>query len=155
MFQREAFIFLSAPGSMTPSHTDPEHNFLLQVRGTKEMSVGRFPDGRTEQLVLEDAVVGGHRNVSWEPAAQQPFPLGPGDGVYVPPHAPHLVRNGPTASVSLSITFRTATTEQAGRVHALNARLRKLGLSPHPPGRDAGRDRLKATASRALSRLSR
>jgi hypothetical protein len=155
MLRREGFIFLSAPGSMTPSHTDPEHNFLLQVRGTKEMSVGRFPDERTEQLVLEDALLGGHRNVSWEPTGQQPFPLEPGDGVYVPPHAPHLVRNGPTASVSLSITFRTASTEQAGRVHALNARLRKLGLSPHPPGQDPVRDRRKAAAARALSRLRR
>src|SRR5690606_1937042 len=29
MIRREGFIFLSAPGSVTPSHTDPEHNFLL------------------------------------------------------------------------------------------------------------------------------
>ena len=34
MLQREGFIFLSAPGSITPSHVDPEHNLLLQVRGT-------------------------------------------------------------------------------------------------------------------------
>ena len=44
MTEREGFIFLSAPGSTTPAHTDPEHNFLLQVRGPKEMNVGAFPD---------------------------------------------------------------------------------------------------------------
>jgi hypothetical protein len=32
MLDRFGFIFLSAPDSTTPSHTDPEHNFPLQVR---------------------------------------------------------------------------------------------------------------------------
>ena len=44
MLQREGFIFLSAPNSVTPSHTDPEHNILLQIRGRTEMTVGVFPD---------------------------------------------------------------------------------------------------------------
>lgn len=153
MKQREGFIFLSAPGSVTPSHTDPEHNFLLQVRGTKLMSVGSFPDARTQQLALEDTLGGGHRNVAWEPTDQLPFDLEPGDGVYVPPHAPHFVNNGPTASVSLSITFRTPNTEQVQRVHALNARLRRLGLKPRPPGQHEALDRRKAAAARALGRL--
>ncbi len=35
MRRRKGFLFLSAPNSVTPSHFDPEHNFLLQVRGSK------------------------------------------------------------------------------------------------------------------------
>lgn len=153
MLQREGFIFLSAPGSVTPSHIDPEHNLLLQVRGTKQMNVGSFPDAATKQLVLEDTLGGGHRNLSWEPVGQQPFALAPGDGVYVPPHAPHWVQNGPTASVSLSITFRTSGTERLRRVHAMNARLRRLGLSPRPPGEREASDRRKAACAAALGRL--
>ena len=153
MLEREGFIFLSAPGSMTPSHTDPEHNFLLQVRGTKQMSVGRFPDPDTEQLALEQALGGGHRNVSWEPRDPVTFDLAPGDGVYVHPHAPHWVRNGDSVSVSLSITFATPASSRHRRVHAINARLRQLGLSPAAPGRRPRVDRLKLAAAGALGRL--
>jgi hypothetical protein len=156
MTGREGFVFLSAPDSTTPSHIDPEHNFLLQARGTKNMVVGRFPDPKTEQLELEQTFgKGGHRNIQWEPVDPQTFHLEPGDGVYVPPHAPHLVKNGPTPSVSLSITFQTATNEQAIRVHAFNSQLRRLGLSPAPPGRRSGIDRQKAVGQRALNRLRR
>jgi cupin superfamily protein len=155
MAVREGFIFLSAPGSVTPSHTDPEHNFLLQVRGTKRMHVGRFPDPETEQLALEDALGGGHRNVEWEPVDPVVFDLEPGDGVYVYPHAPHWVKNGEAVSVSLSITFATAALERSKRVHSLNARLRRLGISPRPPGQRPQVDRAKAACSRTLGRLRR
>lgn len=153
MVERDGFIFLSAPGSMTPSHTDPEHNFLLQVRGTKQMNVGRFPDERTEQLALEQALGGGHRNVEWEPAAPVAFDLQPGDGVYVHPHAPHWVQNGDEVSVSLSITFGTPASQETRRVHAINARLRRFGLSPTPPGRRKRLDRGKAAGVKAMGRL--
>jgi hypothetical protein len=156
MTVREGFIFLSAPNSMTPSHIDPEHNFLLQVRGSKDMTVGEFPDAETEQSELEQTFgKGGHRNITWEPANPRTFHLQPGDGVYVPPHAPHLVKNGPTPSVSLSITFQTPANERAIRVHAFNSRLRRLGLSPTPPGQRSWVDRRKAASQRTLTRLRR
>ena len=153
MTSREGFIFLSAPGSVTPAHTDPEHNFLLQVRGTKQMNVGRFPDSDTQQLALEQTLGGGHRNVECEPHDPQTFRLDPGAGVYVQPHAPHWVNNGPAASVSLSITFQTQDNQRAIRVHSLNARLRRLGISPTPPGQRPALDRLKEACARALARL--
>jgi hypothetical protein len=152
MVEREGFIFLSAPGSMTPSHTDPEHNFLLQVRGTKQMNVGRFPDADTEQLALEQALGGGHRNVGWEPKDPVAFELQPGDGVYVHPHAPHWVRNGDEVSVSLSVTFATPASQETRQVHSMNARLRRLGLSPTAPGRRPRLDRGKAAGLRAMGR---
>jgi quercetin dioxygenase-like cupin family protein len=155
MIQREGFVFLSAPGSVTPSHTDPEHNFLLQVRGTKQMTVGRFPDERTRQLELEDHVSGGHRNIEWMPVEPQVFDMQPGDAVYVPPHAPHWVQNGDQASISLSITFRTPATERVARVSSINARLRRLHLNPRPPGSNEQVDRAKAAVSKALGRLRR
>ncbi len=156
MSAREGFIFLSAPKSMTPSHTDPEHNFLLQVRGEKDMNVGEFPDGDTRQLELEQTFGGGgNRNIQWEPSNPQKFNLQPGDGVYVPPHAPHWVENGPEASVSLSITFQTPANKRAISVHAFNARLRRLGVTPAPPGRRPAVDVQKANCQRVLRRLSR
>jgi hypothetical protein len=154
MTRREGFIFLSAPGSVTPSHLDPEHNFLLQVRGTKDMHVGRFASAAHEQSELERYYHGGHRNIDRLPETAETYNLVPGRGVYVPVHAPHWVANGPQASVSLSITWYTPAVDRAGRVHAFNGRLRRLRLDPRPPG-DGGADHAKAFLQRSLSRLKR
>ena len=140
MTLQEGYIFISAPNSMTPSHVDPEHNFLLQIRGTKEMHVGRFDDTVEEQLQLERIYLGGHRNLSQEPDSAHCYALSPGDGVYVRPDAPHFVRNGPDPSVSFSITWRTPSTARASRVHRTNGRLRKAKLTPGAP-RPLGRPR--------------
>jgi len=158
MRQREAFIFLSAPNSVTPSHVDPEHNFLLQVRGTKQMHVGRFADPATEQRELERIYFGGHRNIEQPPAEDECYELAPGDGVYVRPDAPHYVVNGPGTSVSFSITWRTPQTRHAARVHRANGHLRRLRMKPQAPGADPRRDRAKAgfvVAATAAARAGR
>jgi hypothetical protein len=141
--QREAFLFLSAPNAVTPVHFDPEHNFLLQIRGQKSMTICPFPDHRSEQSELERYYDGGHRNLDAVPSEGETFSLEPGNGVYVPSFMPHWVQNGPKASVSLSITFRSRSSLQAERVHSINARLRQLKFSPPPPGTSAIRDRAK------------
>jgi ribosomal protein L16 Arg81 hydroxylase len=153
MIQREGFVFLSAPGSVTPSHIDPEHNFLLQIRGIKEMTVGEFPDERTRQLEIEQRASGAHRNLTYKPTDPELFRLEPGDAVYVPPHAPHWVQNGEEASVSLSITFRTPVTERVARASSLNARLRRLRLDPKAPGENETVDRAKASVSKTIGVL--
>jgi hypothetical protein len=155
MTRREGFIFLSAPNSTTPAHVDPEHNFLLQIQGMKTMVIGRFPDERSEQLELERHYAGGHRNMDAMFDAPEEFELAPGEGVYVPVHAPHLVRNGSEPSISLSITWRTEATERAEKAHVANARLRRLGLSPSMPGRRPGADHVKALAARSLQGIQR
>ena len=147
MLQREAFIFVSAPGAITPSHVDPEHNFLLQIRGTKTMNVGTFADPAVEQAELERIYGGGHRNIEQLPDTVTPYVLQPGDGVYVRPDAPHFVLNGEEASVSLSITWRTAVTKRTARVHRANGRLRRLRVAPVAPGQRPGVDRVKAAAA--------
>ena len=152
---REGFIFLTAPNSMTPAHVDPEHNFLLQIRGDKVMHTGDFPSEEIKLATLEAFHSGAHRNIDWEPTGHKPFPLAPGDGVYMPVAKPHWVTSGPEVSVSLSITFRTPATERAARLWATNNRLRKLKLAPKAPGASDRGDKVKDTAARALSRLRR
>ncbi|MEX2108318.1 MAG: cupin domain-containing protein [Solirubrobacterales bacterium] len=151
---REGFIFLSAPNSTTPAHTDHEHNFLLQVRGSKQMNIGHFADPKAEQLHVEK-MFAGHRNMDQLPDDPTAYELGPGEGVYVPPNAPHWVVNGPEVSVSLSITFRTPVTERGGVVHSVNRRLRKLKLSPRPPGEHLASDKAKFAVHRTLKSLRR
>ena len=152
MVRREAFLFLSAPNAVTPAHFDPEHNFLLQIRGVKEMNVGRFRDAAAQQRELDRYHDGGHRNLEAVPEDAETFVMHPGGGVYVYPWAPHWVRNGPAVSTSLSITFRTRQTEQAERVMRFNARLRRLRLSPRPAGSSSTGDRVKAGLQALIER---
>ena len=47
MTRRAGYLFISCPASTTPMHFDVEHSFLLQVKGTKHVSVAvvrRRPD---------------------------------------------------------------------------------------------------------------
>jgi Cupin superfamily protein len=151
---REGFIFLSAPNSTTPAHTDHEHNFLLQIRGSKEINVGRWRDSAEEQEQVE-RMFAGNRNMDKLPFDPTAYDLQPGDGVYVPPNAPHWVQNGPGVSVSLSITFRTPVTERGAIVNIINHQLRKLHLTPTPPGEHLATDKAKLAAYRAAQKLKR
>ena len=148
MRQREAFVFISAPAALTPLHFDPEHNFLLQIKGLKTMHVCEFPDDEWRERELTRYYAGGHRNLEARTPELEAFELVRGRGVYVPPFAPHWVQNGPEASVSLSITFRTRASQRDEYVRVFNGRLRRLGLHPVSPGRRALRDRVKAETVR-------
>jgi len=155
---REGFIFISAPNSVTPSHIDPEYNFLLQTRGTKEMVVGRHASSEAELETVERYYGGAHRNIDLTPENAQTFEMNPGDGVFVPLHAPHLVRNGPEPSISLSVTWSTEESKRVAALHSVNARLRSLHLSPAAPGARPAVDRVKLSgylAARSAARAAR
>jgi cupin superfamily protein len=148
--RKEAYIFISAPNSVTPSHIDDEHNLLLQIRGSKDMVVGDFPDRETRESEIERYYGGGHRNLPDLPTDATTFHMEPGDGIYVPIHAPHMVKNGPAVSISFSITFYTKKSEQIRGIYSMNARLRRLRLNPRRPGDHPISDRAKATAWEAM-----
>ena len=157
MLHREAFIFLSSPGSVTPFHMDPEHNILLQIMGTKTMTV--FP-ARDEELVpaqkSEDFHGGGHRNLAWKDgfkARGKAMTLMPGEAIHVPVKAPHFVENGPTVSVSLSITWRSERSVAEGELHGFNALLRKRGLPVGAVSATPERQGLRRLAYRIMRKL--
>lgn len=159
MLHREAFIFLSSPGSVTPFHMDPEHNILLQIDGEKAMTV--FPAG-DEALVSgelsERFHAGGHRNLPWEEAHRgkgTEYSLVPGDAILVPVKAPHFVRNGPEVSVSFSITWRSDRSVAEGELHSLNAGLRRMRLPRGTVGTRPERKVLRRLAYRVMRRLRR
>lgn len=158
MIRREGFIFLSSPGTVTPFHLDPEHNFLLQIRGSKTVSMwdrdDRFvlPDSELEKFYA--AFV--HRNLPWRDVFQTTawvVPLEPGQGLHFPVAVPHWVKNGPEVSISFSITFRSQSSHARELLYRANARLRKLGLSPRPPGESVLLDKTKQAAFAALLQL--
>ncbi len=160
MRTRRAFIFISSPGSVTPYHIDHEYNFLLQIRGTKQMTI--FDPSVLPEQAIERFYRGEHRNLVFDQShagSSKTFELAPGDGVHVPVNAPHYVLNGPQASVSFSITFRTPEGDRRSAVYQVNDRLRRFGLQPRPVGRTALVDRAKylgyALYERAQKRLGR
>ena len=157
MLKTQGFVFVSSPGATTPYHFDPEHNILLQLSGSKRMTV--FPAGNDRfapDRVHEAYHTGGARELAWDDAFLAhgtPFELAPGQAIFVPVMAPHFVRNGPVPSISLSITWRSEWSYAEADARALNKWLRGLGLSPAAPGRWPASNRGKARAWRVLRRL--
>mgnify|MGYP001609745558 CR=1 FL=1 len=139
MLTPQGFVFISSPGSITPFHFDPEHNILLQLRGTKVMNVWPAGDERfAHRREHERYHTGGHRNLPWEAGyegGQQAVLLAPGDAVLMPVMAPHYVANGDAPSISLSITWRSEWSYRESEAHAANAALRRMGLDPAMPPR--------------------
>lgn len=146
---KQAFIFISSPGSVTPYHIDQEHNFLLQIRGQKTMHVWD-PDDRVAmpEEAVEATVFGqnAHRNLPWQESFRErgeAYTLTPGDGVYVPVHSPHWVKNGDAVSISLSITYRSSWSRRYVGLFAINAKLRSLGWRPSAVGKHRVIDAIK------------
>jgi len=145
MVSRDASIFCGSPGSVVPIHCDRHHNVLLQLAGVKEVGVGWFDDPSRQAAEIERNF-GRHLNLEVAPDRSEVHTLGPGEGIYLPPYTIHWVRCGPEPSTALSASFATSTSVQAERVHACNARLRRLHLTPVRPGVSPTRDRAKAAA---------
>lgn len=154
MLSRRGFIFVTSPGGITPAHMDPEHNILLQVRGSKTMT--QFPVNDTRYVadeLHEFYHTGGPREIPWRETLATggtAFTINPGEGLYVPVMAPHFVRNGPEPSISLSITWRSEWSYEEADARAFNSVLRRAGMQPRRPGRWPERNRGKALAWRAL-----
>ena len=157
MLNREAFIFLSSPGSITPFHMDPEHNILLQIKGEKVMTV--FPAGDDQLVPAEQSEAfhaGGHRNLVWREDFRgrgTAVTLRPGDAIHVPVKAPHFVENGADVSVSLSVTWRSERSVAESELHGLNAVLRRRGLPVGRIGTRPERQGMRRLAYRLMRKL--
>lgn len=157
MLKPQGFIFVSSPNAVTPYHFDPEHNILLQLRGSKVMT--QFPAGDARfapDETHEGYHTGGHRNLVWRDelaAGGTEWPLKPGEALFVPVMAPHHVRNGPEVSISLSITWRSDWSFAEADARAFNSVLRKAGMRPRAPGRFPAQNKAKALAWRVVRKL--
>lgn len=158
MHRKEAFIFLSSPGAVTPFHMDPEHNILMQVRGAKTMHVYPSKDYSIVSPEQHEAYhEKGHRNLAYREEfdrAATAFEMRPGDAVYVPVKAPHRVKVAGEVAVSFSITWRSRLSDAEARVHHVNHALRGFGVRPRPPGEAPAVDAVKVLAHRVLSKLN-
>ncbi len=143
---RSGYLFISCPASTTPMHFDAEHSFLLQLRGTKQVSVAAFQNDQAKlRCELEDYTDGKQCDFQAMQAASEDFRIDPGLGVYLPSYIPHWVETEAGVSVSFSIPFYTRYSQRAEGVYRVNSWLRKARLSPRPLGEFAPLDATKAT----------
>lgn len=148
MRHRVGFIFVSSPNSVTPAHFDIEHSLLMQVRGSKVVSFGHFLREEDRRHEVERYWDGSHGRIENLPPELASYQLIPGRGVYIPPIAPHWVHNGPAVSLSVTLTYFTRATERENMIEAFNAKLRRLRMTPRPPGHSVTSERFKVAAMR-------
>jgi hypothetical protein len=157
MQKLQGFVFVTSPGGVTPYHFDPEHNILLQIRGSKVMT--QFPAGDARYApdeVHEGYHTGGARELKWRDellAGGTEFPLSPGEALFVPVMAPHFVKTGPLSSVSLSITWRSDWSFAEADARAFNGILRRIGFKPASTRRWPASNKAKAMGWRVLRKL--
>jgi hypothetical protein len=154
MRRRTGYLFITAPASNTPMHFDPEHSFLLQVRGVKHVSVAAFEDDSIRQRELDHYYDAEECDFAAMEEVAEDFRLDPGVGVYLPSFVPHWVTTEAGISISFSIPFYTEFSERAESVNRINRRLRKMRMSPRGPGRSEPVDRVKAASFDLWGKLS-
>ena len=142
-----ANLLVGSPGAVVPVHFDRHHNFLVQVSGTKRVSVADHDDPVIDREI--EHCFDADENPRVLPLHAETFELAPGDGIYLPPYAFHWVEGGTDVSVAVSCEVRTTTSIRTQLAHECNARLRRLRLHPRAPGRSEQVDRAKAAAMRA------
>jgi hypothetical protein len=148
----EMLVFVTSPRRITPFHFDAEVNVLVQIHGRKTLWVCG-PDDRS---VVAETDIENYYGISitsgsYKPhaeAAATAFDLVPGDAIHIPTHSAHWVRNLDEVSVSLSLNFELPRATCAD-VYLANYYLRRLGVTPRPPGRSKMADTLKASAIQA------
>lgn len=149
-------VFMASPHVVTPYHIDHDHNFLCQITNEKVVWLWN-PDDRENlsELEIERFYFGNTGAAQYRPDLQhhaQEFHLRPGDAVYHAPLAPHLVKNGPNVSVSVSIAFANAALDRRARIYQANRVLRLIGLKPPPPGRSRVLDKVRSGAIGMLNK---
>ena len=153
MRRRTGYLFITAPASTTPMHFDPEHSFLLQLRGVKHVSVAAFEDDSVRQRELDRYYDERDCDFAAMERVAEHFTMDAGVGVYLPSFVPHWVQTEAGISISFSIPFYTAYSERAEYVNRINHRLRSLHLSPRGPGHFEPVDRVKAASFELWGKL--
>jgi len=156
MRRKEVIIFITSPNRVTTYHIDSECNFLLQIRGKKEISVFQ----NTDREVLPEEEIERFWTVDKNAAYYKPelqshadvITLEPGNGVHIPVNSPHWVQNGNNISISVSINYSSWNWDYAN-VYCFNYYLRKrFGLNPTPPFKYPLLDNLKRPVGGAILR---
>ena len=159
LYAPRADIFVSSPGATTPFHLDEEHNFLLQIRGSKRLSIADgFDPAVLESERLRSFFQGNGELAPYAGHLEQRsvrVDLHPGEGVHIPPCYPHWIQNGQEVSISLGILWLSDVTARRRALYRMNDLLRRAGLTPSVPGGRPVVDSIKTVPHTVKRRVSR
>jgi hypothetical protein len=154
-----ADIFVSSPRATTPFHLDEEHNFLLQIRGSKKLSIADgFDPAVLDRASLRSYFRGNGELVPFAEHLEQHsihVDLLPGEGIHIPPCFPHWVQNGDAVSISLGILWYSDVTARRRFLYRVNSWMEQAGLKPAAAGEHPTSDAIKALPQSIKRRLQR
>lgn len=146
MKNSQSIVFITSPHRVTEYHIDRECSLLLQIHGKKTIHIfdQNDRDVLTEQE-LEQFWTNDNNAATYKPHLQSrasSFLLEPGKAVHIPVNAPHWLENGDDISVSINQNFQYHN-HRLANIYRANYYMRKMGLSPVPPGRSRLQDYIK------------
>jgi hypothetical protein len=135
-------------------HADGETQLNVGVGGRNLWHV--YPPSSLSQAET-DALLRGGRFMHWRDMTLfQDYDLGINDAFGAPPRWPHWIEHpGPDPAVSFEVGYWTVDDIHARKVWDVNYTLRKLHMSPRPPGENPGIDRRKRKAFDLFSLVTR
>jgi hypothetical protein len=144
----DSSILVSSAATITPFHFDPEVSSFFQIEGDKVYHLyvpGALSEAELEQFYWMGIVNIGQVDLARrDPAHERVFHLSPGLGMHQPQNSPHWVETQSSRTISYVFSFETNLSRALGRTRAFNYYVRKSGLTPEPPGKNIGRDAMKA-----------
>ena len=156
--KRVGIIFVTSPKRIATYHIDRECSLLFQIRGEKEISVFDkydrqvLPEEEIERFWTVDNNAAIYKELYQHRA--RIYRLKPGVAIHIPVNSPHWVKNSDNVSISLNVNFQFYDCALAN-IYRVNYYLRKLGVSPVPPGRFRIRDAMKGSAMSCAAGLYR
>ena len=147
--KRQAWVFITSPGGTTPYHRDQESTHYFHIKGQKTFWLWD-PTDRSIVTQEENEYFHGVYGLS-KTRYQEDFMtkatqyiINPGEGIFFPYTAPHMVENGKEEfSISFSVTHMTDEDFAIRRINKINQLLRKLGFFPKDQGASKFIDHLK------------
>lgn len=145
---RQAWIFITSPGGTTPYHRDQETAHFMHIKGKKKFYLWDQKDREVVSQKENEHFHGIHGlgKTQYKDALMDKatcYDIVPGDGVFFPYTAPHMVENGDEFAISFSVTHMTSEDYAQRRINKINQILRKLGMNPTDLGVSKLKDSFK------------
>jgi ribosomal protein L16 Arg81 hydroxylase len=104
-----------------PVHYDPNHHFLIQIRGSKTVGTGTFSNPRVQQLQIERGMQTDRLRADRHPDQYEERVLHAGQALVIPAWVFHWVHGGDDMSIAVACVVATETTTREAAVHRFNA----------------------------------
>ena len=147
--QPTLWLFIASPNVVTPLHFDRTSNFIMQIRGSKELAVFSPKNYDIFSRIETEAYMDRTGDLtSWSEEIDhhaKKFNFKSGEAVHIPFTSGHYVKNGSEdISITLSFFFHSDETLCWSEAMIMNHRLRRVGIQTRAVGQSIVVDSLKS-----------